>query len=274
LNESRCPGDVIIWQCSADRFILPGTTRPIDVNVFWGDEQALADFFGGKVTTPPDEGDEMDTTQLEKLISALKGIETAIKGITIPIPPTPDPDPDPDPEPEPEPGGMPAALKAAGYTGAYLGEYEVIDDPATNVSWMKLQDSWGSESTVLMNRMHDWLEYNCPNFNRLKVVREGVQPSVWKGDFWYITNKVFAGQRVWVAEIAGKPEPRARIIGFDSEGESHRGAKNLGEISVFKTPNFFHKTSTGSYPIVTPRHPRKDVLQAAWIPVKWLKKIG
>lgn len=53
-NEAKCPGTVRMWQMSGDRIILPGTVRPIDINVFYGDEAALREFFGSEQTTPPD----------------------------------------------------------------------------------------------------------------------------------------------------------------------------------------------------------------------------
>ena len=39
------PGPCRLWQCSADRFILPGTGRPIDVNVFNGTLEEFCDYY-------------------------------------------------------------------------------------------------------------------------------------------------------------------------------------------------------------------------------------
>ena len=65
-NASKIPGTLKMWQFSGDYLTLPGNTRKMDVNVFYGPENELADYFGAAVATPK-----------------------------------PDPDPDPDPEPEP-----------------------------------------------------------------------------------------------------------------------------------------------------------------------------
>jgi len=35
------PGPCALWQCSADRYILPGTTRTLDINVFNGSAQDM-----------------------------------------------------------------------------------------------------------------------------------------------------------------------------------------------------------------------------------------
>jgi len=35
-----------LWQCTADRYILPGTSRPIDVNVFNGTVQEMIEYYG------------------------------------------------------------------------------------------------------------------------------------------------------------------------------------------------------------------------------------
>lgn len=53
INASKCPGTIRFWQCSGDKFILPGSNRVIDINVFFGDDSALENFFGSIPTTPP-----------------------------------------------------------------------------------------------------------------------------------------------------------------------------------------------------------------------------
>lgn len=261
MNESRCPGNVVLWQCSADRFILPGSTRPIDVNVFFGDETKLAELFGGIVETPPPPtGDDgMNDTQFNQLIAALGKIEAAIKGISLPSTPTDPGTPDPDP------------VENDGYTGKYLGLYRVKEDPTAGVKFLNLQDSYGSDETVLMDRMYDWLSVNCPDFDEFVNPSNHTPPTVWKvGDLWHIKLRVYRGQVIKVAEIASG---RARVIGFDSEGSSISGAKNLAAISTTKTPWFFHKVPGFPrwWPIVQPRQ-NKPVLQAAWIDAALIEK--
>ena len=45
-NESACPGQVKMWQFTGDFLVLPGTIRDIDVNLFFGNETELAEYFG------------------------------------------------------------------------------------------------------------------------------------------------------------------------------------------------------------------------------------
>ena len=53
-NASAIPGTLKLWQFSGDFLILPGSPKMIDVNIFYGTEQDLADYFGtGTVVQPP-----------------------------------------------------------------------------------------------------------------------------------------------------------------------------------------------------------------------------
>lgn len=45
-NVSKVPGALKLWQFSGDFLTLPGTTRKIDVNLFYGTEKELAAYFG------------------------------------------------------------------------------------------------------------------------------------------------------------------------------------------------------------------------------------
>lgn len=45
-NAASCPGPVRLWQCSGDRFILPGTTRALDISIWPGDLDSLREWFG------------------------------------------------------------------------------------------------------------------------------------------------------------------------------------------------------------------------------------
>lgn len=47
-NAYICPGKVKMWQCSGDRFILPGTSRAMDINLFPGDLNDLVSWLGYK----------------------------------------------------------------------------------------------------------------------------------------------------------------------------------------------------------------------------------
>ena len=53
-NESACPGEVKLWQFTGDYLILPGTIRDIDVNLFFGSETELAEYFGAPQDSDPD----------------------------------------------------------------------------------------------------------------------------------------------------------------------------------------------------------------------------
>ncbi len=50
-NVKYVPGNLKLWQFSGDMLVLPGNSRPIDVNLFYGTEQELAAYFG--TNTPP-----------------------------------------------------------------------------------------------------------------------------------------------------------------------------------------------------------------------------
>jgi hypothetical protein len=53
-NDGTVPGTLKMWQFSGDYLRLPGSTKLIDVNLFFGTEQDLADYFGtGPVVVPP-----------------------------------------------------------------------------------------------------------------------------------------------------------------------------------------------------------------------------
>lgn len=46
-NATSCPGTVMLWQCSGDKLVLPGTNgRPADINVFNGTLSDLAEWSG------------------------------------------------------------------------------------------------------------------------------------------------------------------------------------------------------------------------------------
>lgn len=60
-SASWCPGPIAMWQISGDRLILPGSSRPIDVNVFFGTYEELKSWIGGKQTVPvPEPGPDED----------------------------------------------------------------------------------------------------------------------------------------------------------------------------------------------------------------------
>jgi GH25 family lysozyme M1 (1,4-beta-N-acetylmuramidase) len=45
-NAGACPGPIRMWQVSGDYLVLPGGTRDIDVNVFFGSTAECAAYFG------------------------------------------------------------------------------------------------------------------------------------------------------------------------------------------------------------------------------------
>lgn len=52
-NITSVPGTLKMWQFTGDYLILPGTERDIDVNIFYGNEKALADYFLSYPGTTP-----------------------------------------------------------------------------------------------------------------------------------------------------------------------------------------------------------------------------
>ena len=52
-NVKFVPGTLKMWQFSGDALVLPGNNRPIDVNLFYGTEQDLANYINGTTTPPP-----------------------------------------------------------------------------------------------------------------------------------------------------------------------------------------------------------------------------
>ena len=53
-NQASIPGSLKMWQFSGDYLVLPGNSRAIDVNIFYGTQQDLAAYFGSGLTpTPP-----------------------------------------------------------------------------------------------------------------------------------------------------------------------------------------------------------------------------
>jgi GH25 family lysozyme M1 (1,4-beta-N-acetylmuramidase) len=53
VNVSKVPGTLKFWQFSGDKLTLPGNSKPMDVNVFYGTDLELENFFGAIPTTPP-----------------------------------------------------------------------------------------------------------------------------------------------------------------------------------------------------------------------------
>jgi GH25 family lysozyme M1 (1,4-beta-N-acetylmuramidase) len=52
-NARLVPGNLKMWQFSGDFLVLPGNNRPMDINLFYGTEQDLADYFGTGTTPDP-----------------------------------------------------------------------------------------------------------------------------------------------------------------------------------------------------------------------------
>lgn len=53
VNSAKCPGNIRLWQCSGDKLILPGSTRPVDVNLFRGTKQQLGAWLGLEISGEP-----------------------------------------------------------------------------------------------------------------------------------------------------------------------------------------------------------------------------
>jgi len=51
-NVSKVPGLLKMWQFTGDYLTLPGTVRKIDVNIFYGNETDLAEYFGDITPEP------------------------------------------------------------------------------------------------------------------------------------------------------------------------------------------------------------------------------
>lgn len=60
-NESKIPGELFMWQCSGDRIILPGTSRPVDINIFYGTPNDLNTWFAIENNMPT--GDALITSE-------------------------------------------------------------------------------------------------------------------------------------------------------------------------------------------------------------------
>jgi hypothetical protein len=52
-NAKFCPGTIKLWQCSGDRLVIPGTIRPMDINVFPGTPAEYRAWLGLGVPIPP-----------------------------------------------------------------------------------------------------------------------------------------------------------------------------------------------------------------------------
>lgn len=51
-NQSAIPGHMVMWQFSGDYLVLPGVGKKLDVNVFYGNETDLANYFQQGVSSP------------------------------------------------------------------------------------------------------------------------------------------------------------------------------------------------------------------------------
>ncbi len=62
-NVARVPGTLKLWQFTGDYLTLPGTSRKIDVNIFYGTEAELATYFGSAPTIPEDKLPDVPVTK-------------------------------------------------------------------------------------------------------------------------------------------------------------------------------------------------------------------
>ena len=209
--------------------------------------------------------------QWTALLAEIRGIKTSIDNVAAKITGTTTPT-DPGPNPPPATGD--------GYTGPSLGIYKILDlpDMQTGNAITTIQDSYGNEITVVMDKMVSWMAANCPGW--ANFVRNG---SVTQGPdgLWRYEVKLIKGQLVRIAEIGGKtkdnPLGNGRIVGVDSESTPDRCAVNMANISPTLTPYYFHKI-TGQpwyFPIIQPRQQKQmTVPNSWWIPMKWLEKVS
>lgn len=245
-------------------------TAEIDMNI---PNLTGAEFYAryGQTSEPPPIGDDMVTLeQWNALLAKLDGIKASIDTVASKITGTPPTDPPVEPPP-------PAT--GDGYTGPSLGIYRVLDlpDMQTGNAITTIQDSYGNEITVVMDKMVSWMEANCPGW--ANFVKNG---SVTKGPdgLWRYEVKLIKGQLVRIAEVGGKtkenPLGNGRIVGMDSESIGSRCAVNMDEVSPTKTPYYFHKI-TGQpwyFPIIQPRQQKQmTVPNSWWVPMKWLEKV-
>ena len=52
-NAQSCPGTIKLWQCSGDKFIVPGTIKVMDINVFPGTPAEYRAWLGLDIPIPP-----------------------------------------------------------------------------------------------------------------------------------------------------------------------------------------------------------------------------
>lgn len=276
MNAAKCPGRIIAWQCSGDKIILPGSSRVIDVNVLFMTLDEVKQFAGVTVTPTPNDSEWLELLQSIKqdiaqeagaildLSQRIAAVKLDTQAILQKVNSTPAPDP----------------IVSDGYTGPDMGVYKIIEAPdqQTGNALTVIQDSYGNEITIVMDKMVAWMEANCPGWSNF--VSNG---SVTKGadGFWRYEVKLLKGQLVRIAEVGGKttanPLGNGRIVGMDSEGSPLRGVINMDAVSPTKTPYYFHKV-TGQpwwFPIIQPRQqPQMTVLNAWWIPMRWLEKVA
>lgn len=278
-NENKCPGRVLFWQCAADRYILPGNARTMDINVFFGTDADLAVFFGGVVPEPaPTDLAEIKAniaqiagaiatlhSQHGTILSDIANVKSDTEKILAEL----------------ATGGTPTQPPASsdGYTGPTLGIYEIISTGTDNNSFQPLNGD-GGYSTIMQDRTANWMAANCLGWDDFVHPAGNVKPTVERkpddnGEMrWYITSKAVLGCQVRVAEIVSG---RARIVGMDADGDPRYAAVNLDACSPEKTPYYFHKIPNvpRQYPIIQPRGKDKGGYhQAWWIPAGQLRKVA
>lgn len=216
-NAATIPGTLKMWQFTGDALTLPGTIRPIDVNLFYGNEVDLANYFGNAPVPPPPPkisvvvGEVLDMNNVrvpEKLIVNM-GVTVDNYSQTFAVtvdqtpPPPPPPPPTPDPQPTPEfPHKYVLLNDVEAGIEAFGGPRPYIRDGHVGPPTVKLEGE-----TAGTYRIPDrWVEY----INFLNPGQDA-QNYLWKeGSGWQngITNYVvrtitFAGNVVEVTRIEG-----------------------------------------------------------------------
>ena len=73
------PGPCRLWQCSGDRFIVPGTSRPIDINIFDGTHDDFNNYYKLPALQRPQEASIPQPDVVAQLVARVDTLEVSLK---------------------------------------------------------------------------------------------------------------------------------------------------------------------------------------------------